>query len=74
MAYSDDTLAFNKSLLDALKSAQLEMTQGGGVKKVRKGDFQAEYRSLAELEQQIKKLEMEIFIEENGCVERKICQ
>ena len=73
MAYSDDTLTFDKSLLDALKQAQLEMIQSGGVKRVRKGDFQAEYRSPQELEAQIKTLERSIYVRENGCFERKLC-
>ena len=72
--YSEDTLAFDKLLLDALKQAQLDMAQSGGIKRVRKGDFQAEYRSPSELENAIKKLENSIYIRENGCIERKLCQ
>jgi len=74
MAYSDDTLQFDKDLLDALKDAQLAMAQSGGVKRVKKGDFDATYRSPEELEVRIKKLETSIYIRENGCPERKLCQ
>lgn len=74
MAYSDDTLQFDKDLLDALKAAQLEMASSGGVKKVKKGDFQAEYRSPEELDNAIKRLQRSISIREDGCPERKLCQ
>lgn len=72
--YTEDTLEFDKVLLNALKQAQLEMAQSGGVKRVKKGDFQAEYRSMQEIEAQIKSLARSIYIRESGCVERKLCQ
>ena len=74
MAYSDDTLQFDKDLLDALKQAQLDMAQSGAVKRVKKGDFSAEYRSPEELDTAIKRLEIKISIREDGCPERKLCQ
>lgn len=74
MVYLDDTIQFDKELLNALKQAQVDMAASGGVKKVKKGDFQAEYRSPAELDAAIKRLETSINIRENGCMERKLCQ
>ena len=74
MAYSDDSLQFDKDLLDALKDAQLEMAKSGGVKTIKKGDYMATYRSPAELEAAISKLELSLHIRENGCLDRRLCQ
>ena len=63
--YSTDPTLFNVELLDALKQALLDIALGGGVKRVKKGDFDATYRSPAEIEKAIAKVEREILIQKH---------
>ena len=57
--YSENPKQFNIELIDALSQALLDIALSGGTKKIRKGDFYAEYRSHAEIEAEIKKRELE---------------
>ncbi len=72
MAYSDDTEAFKKELLDAMYQALLDIMQSGGVVSISKGDFNAKYRSPAEIKAAIKDIEGGIVFDTIGC-ERRIC-
>lgn len=64
--YSDDPKQFNIELIDALNQALIDIALSGGVKKVRKGDFSAEYRSPAEIEAEIEKRKLENTIMDGG--------
>jgi len=60
--YSDNPKQFNIELIDVLNEALLDIAKSGGVKKIRKGDFNAEYRSPAEIEAEIDKRKQENMI------------
>lgn len=72
MNYSDNPEQFNKELLDALYSALKDIATAGGVKKIKKGDFYAEYRSMAEIRKDIKEIEDTLFYEKYPCT-RRVC-
>ncbi len=72
MAYSDDTEAFKKELLDAMYQALLDIMQSGGVVRIQKGDFSAQYRSPEEIKKAIKDVENGMVFDVIGC-ERKVC-
>ena len=65
-SYSDNPKQFNIELIDALSQALLDISLSGGVKKVRKGDFYAEYRSPDEIEKEIAKRKEENTIIDGG--------
>jgi len=65
-SYSDNPKQFNIELIDALSQALLDIALSGGVKKVRKGDFYAEYRSPDEIEKEIAKRKEENIIIDGG--------
>jgi hypothetical protein len=60
--YSDNPKQFNIELIDVLNQALLDIALSGGVKKIKKGDFYAEYRSLEEIEQEIDRRKQENMI------------
>ena len=65
--FSDNELQFNVELLDALKTAQLDIAKSGAVKHFQKGNFKAEYRSPDEIQKTINQLSTTISIQKNGC-------
>lgn len=60
--YSENPKQFNIELIDALNQALLDIALSGGVAKVRKGDFNVEYRSPDEIEKEIAKRKKENLI------------
>ena len=60
--YSDNQKQFNIELIDVLNEALWDIAKSGGVKKIRKGDFTAEYRSPNEIEEEIAKRKEENMI------------
>jgi len=57
--YSENPKQFNVELIDELNNALMELSKSGMAKRVKKGDFDATYRSPAEIEAEIEKRKME---------------
>jgi len=68
--YSDNPKQFNNELIDELNNALMDIAKSGGVKRVKKGDFDATYRSTSEIEAEIEKRKRENFGLDDGFCSR----
>lgn len=68
--FSDNEALFNTELLDLMGTALKDIYSSGGVVKIKKGDFFAEYTSPTQIMSDIKNLKATIHFQANGCVRR----
>jgi len=70
--FTENEKEFNLELLDLMMQALKDIYSSGGVVKIKKGDFFAEYLSPDRIRSDMKDLQNTIHFQENGCIRR--CQ